>query len=124
MKTEQEIKEWLLKNAVDDTGDLCLIGLDFSDFDGDIYINHMKVKRNLFQDFQIVKRNLYQSGQEVDKNLYQSRQKVGESFFNHKLENNEYWEEYEDYVMRRKKKLQKITKQQLAEMGYELTDEK
>ena len=35
MKNKEEIKEWLLKNAVDEDGDLNLSELDFSDFAGD-----------------------------------------------------------------------------------------
>lgn len=123
MKTIKEIRDWLLKNATDDEGDLHLSCLDFSDFDGNVYIDNMRVKKNLFQNGQKVGKNLYQSGQEVVKDLYQDFQKVGEDFRNHKLESNEYWEEKEFYVVR-KNKLQKITKQQLAEMGYELEDEK
>ena len=111
MKSIGEIKEWLLENAVNDEGDLYLVGLDLSDFDGDVYISSMKVKNDLFQSFQI-----------VGKNLYQTFQNVREDFYNHKLEKNEYWDESKFYVVRRKK-LQKITKQKLAEMGYELEEE-
>lgn len=111
MKTIEEIKNWLLKNAVNDEGDLYLVGLDLSDFDGNVFISSMKVKNDLFQSFQI-----------VGKNLYQTFQNVGEDFYDHKLEKNEYWDESKFYVARRKK-LQKITKQKLAEMGYELEEE-
>lgn len=103
MKSIEEIRDWLLKNAVDDTGDLCLIGLDFSDFDGNVYIDRMKVKRSLYQDCQKVGENLYQTCQEVGKNLYQSRQTVGEEIYNHKLNEDEYWEEYDKFVVRVKK---------------------
>lgn len=102
MKTIEEIRDWLLENAVDDCGDLCLIGLDLSKFDGNVYINHMKVKRNLFQDFQKVGENLYQAFQNVGKSLYQSNQTVGEDFINHKLNEDEYWEEYGMCVFREK----------------------
>ena len=145
MKTIKEINQWLLENAVDTKGDLKLIGLDFSDFDGNVYICNMKVKKNLFQngqkvgedlhqdfqkvgeslwqDYQNVDGNLYQKYQNVGGDLYQHFQRVGKNFYNHKLNEDEYWEEKRDYVVR-KKKLQKITRKQLAEMGYELEDEK
>lgn len=125
MKTIKETKEWLLENRKDENGDLDLSGLDFSDFDGDVYINNMKVKRSLFQNFQEVGAILYQEFQRVDKNLfqhnqqvggellqnnqtvgeslYQSNQTVGKNFYNHKLNKDEYWEEKEFCVVRRKK---------------------
>lgn len=113
MKTIKEIRDWLLENAVDEDGDLYLIGLDFSDFDGNVYICNMKVKNDLYQNFQIVGKSLmqnyqksgkdlYQDFQKVGKNLYQDSQEVGEDFRNHKLESNEYWEEKDFYVVRRK----------------------
>lgn len=71
MKTKLEIKQWLLENCVEQNGDLDLSGLDFSDFDGDIYINRMIVKGSLYQGKQIVKGNLIQSNQLVGKNLYE-----------------------------------------------------
>ena len=134
MKSIEEIRDWLLANAVNNEGDLYLVGLDLSNFDGDVFISKMKVKNNLYQNFQIVGKSLMQnyqkSGedllqycQDVGKSLYQDSQKVGEEFYNHKLNKNEYWEEYKDYVMRRKNH-KKITKKQLAEMGYELEEEK
>ena len=133
MKSIGEIKKWLLENRKDKNGDLDLSDLDFSDFDGDVYINNMKVKKTLYQSHQEVGENLYQAFQKVDKDLFQGQQEVGENlyqenqevykyFYNHKLNEDEYWEEKETYVIRRKK-LKKITKQQLAEMGYELEEE-
>lgn len=122
MKTKQEIRDWLLENAVDDEGNLDLSGLDFSDFDGNVFINYMKVKRSLFQNRQEVGGDLLQNEQIVDEDLHQDYQTVGENFYNHKLKNNEYWEEKGDFVIRRKN-TKKITKQQLAEMGYELEGE-
>lgn len=110
-KTIDEIRDWLLKNAVDSEGDLNLIGLDFSNFDGDVYIKYMQVKKSLDQSFQ-----------RVGNDLFQSNQTVGKKFYNHKLEDDEYWKPKEGYTIRQKK-LQKITRKQLAEMGYEL-DEK
>lgn len=123
MKSTGEIKKWLLENAKDKNGNLNLSCLDFSDFDGDVNISFMRVKRNLHQGCQEVGGFLWQSHQITGGDLYQADQNVGGEFYSYKLESNEYWEEKEFYVVR-KNKLQKITKQQLAEMGYELTDEK
>lgn len=67
MLTKQEIKDWLLKNAVNDEGDLDSADLDFSDFDGDVLIYNMKVKKSLQQSFQNVGENLYQDFQRVGK---------------------------------------------------------
>lgn len=88
MKTKEEIKQWLLENCVDRAGDLDLSNLDFSDFDGDVDISHMKVKGNLYQnmqkvsgnldqDYQIVCGYLYQGKQDVRKSLQQCYQNVG-----------------------------------------------
>lgn len=71
MKTKEEIKKWLLENCIDENGDLDLRNLDFRDFDGDIYISCMKVKKDLYQGYQAVEGNLYQRGQIVVGDLYQ-----------------------------------------------------
>lgn len=123
MKTIKEIRDWLLENAVDDKGDLILSDLDLSDFDGNVFICNIKVKKSLFQNFQKVGEDLHQDCQDVGESLWQDHQNVGKEFYNHKLDKDEYWEEYKDYVVRIKRH-KKITKQQLAEMGYELEEEK
>lgn len=133
MKSIEEIRDWLLANAVNNEGDLDLSDLDFSNFDGDVYINKMKVKKNLFQDCQKVGEDLFQKGQEVGKSLYQYYQKIGGSlhqygqkvggdFYNHKLNEDEYWEEKRDCVVRIKK-LKEITLWELEKMGYKLKED-
>ena len=67
MLSKQEIRDWLLKNAVNDEGNLDLADLDFSDFDGDVLIYNMKVKKSLQQSFQNVGENLHQDFQRIDK---------------------------------------------------------
>ncbi|MEG2229962.1 MAG: hypothetical protein RRY22_04220, partial [Bacilli bacterium] len=64
---------------------LNLSELDFSDFDGDIYIRLMKVKHNLYQDGQEVQGSLFQDFQEVKGNLYQDNQKVKGNFITQML---------------------------------------
>ncbi|MEG2229959.1 MAG: hypothetical protein RRY22_04205 [Bacilli bacterium] len=81
MKTKEEIKDWLLENAVDEDGNLDLCYLDFSSFNGDVYISNMKVQKNLFQYSQEAKGNLWQCDQKTQGNLYQSYQKVGMDLF-------------------------------------------
>ena len=121
MKTKQEIRDWLLENAVDDEGNLDLSGLNFSDFDGNVFINHMKVKRSLFQNRQEVGGDLLQNEQIVDEDLHQDYQTVGENFYNHKLDKGEYWDESKDFVIRRKK-LKEITLEELEKMGYKIKE--
>ena len=65
MKKIEDLRDYLLANYVDKDGDLFIRGLDFSDFDGNVYIIDMKVKRDLSQ-----------SGLEVEGKLIQSKQKV------------------------------------------------
>ena len=112
MKTIKEIRDWLLENAVDNEGDLYLVGLDFSNFEGNVYINDMKVKKSLWQNYQ-----------KVGEDLYQTNQKVGGDFYNHKLNEDEYWEEKRDCVVRIKK-LKEITLEELEKMGFKLKEEK
>lgn len=76
MKTREEIKKWLLENCVDKYENLDLSGLDFSDFDGDVFLSYMKVKNNLYQGFQKVNGILVQSHQEVKGGLLQENQEV------------------------------------------------
>lgn len=75
-KSKKEIKKWLLKNCVDDNGDLDLSYLDFSDFDGNVILDHMIVKGNLSQSYQTVKHCLVQAYQKVGTDLYQFKQNV------------------------------------------------
>ena len=96
MKTKTEIREWLLDNAVDEDGDLDLSGLDFSDFEVDVYIGNMKVQGSLDQ-----------CGQKVQGNLYNENNKYGEYL-------------YEEPST---KLLKEITTEQLAELGYKLKGE-
>lgn len=76
MLSKAEIKKWLLENCVNTKGDLILTGLDFSDFDGNVYISGMKVKKNLCQDCQTVGQDLWQDRQKVGQDLCQNLQEV------------------------------------------------
>lgn len=96
MKSITEIRDWLLENAVDGYGDLMLDGLDFSNFDGNVYIWGMKVQGDL-----------YQHGQEVQGDLYQTNQKVKGNIF----------------ADEPKRLLKEITTEELAELGYKLKGE-
>lgn len=108
MKSKEYIKKWLLKNAVNKNGHLDLSYLDFSDFDGDVFINHMKVKGTLWQNFQEVEEDIYQDCQATGRHLCQDcnnvggdlsqiMQRVNGNFYNHKLKDDEYWETYPNY---------------------------
>lgn len=72
MVSKLELKKWLLKNRVNRKGDLDLSGLDFSDFNGDVFIHCLKVKKSLHQSAQTVGGNLYQSASTVEGDLHQS----------------------------------------------------
>lgn len=119
MKSTEEIKKWLLENAKDKNGNLNLSCLDFSDFDGDVNISFMRVKRNLYQGCQEVGGFLWQAHQTTGGDLYQADQNVGEEFYSHKLGIDDYWEENNNYVVRRKK-LKEITLEELEKLGYKL----
>ena len=103
-KTIEEIRDYLLENAVDEDGDLMLNGLDFSDFEGDVFIEDLKVKGDLYQDYQKVKGNLYQDDQEVQGNLFHGNSKYGGELIEYPYS----------------KILKEITTEELKEMGYEL----
>lgn len=126
MLSLKKTKEWLLKNRVNQNGELDLTRLDFSDFDGDVYINNMKVKKNLFQNYQTVKGCLNQSHQKVKFDLSQHSQQVNEDLYSHLLNENEIWEptfsKTASFAVR-KRNLILITKQELNEMGYDLIKE-
>ncbi len=93
MKTIESLRDYLLANYVNEDGDLNISGLDFSEFDGDVVINGMKVKRDLYHSYYEVRGDLFQDGHEVKGdlfqgyhaakgNLYQSEQSVQGSLFN------------------------------------------
>lgn len=126
MKTRTEIRDWLLSNAVSEHGDLWLHDLDFSDFDGDVFINDMIVKRSLYQYDQTVSGNLYQSYQDVKGDLAQFEQKVGGKLDQSRqtvgddLYNNSSTYGGKLYEEPSTKALKKITIDELKEMGYEI----
>lgn len=76
MKTKKEIRDWILENCVNEYGNIYLVELDFSDFDGDVYISGMKVKNELFQSYQEVGGKLCQRNQTVAGDLEQYGQTV------------------------------------------------
>lgn len=78
MLSKEEIKKWLLENCIDEKGNLDLSGLDFSDFDGAVFMDSMKVKNILIQSYQEVGRHLHQDHQKVGGWLDQGYQEVGD----------------------------------------------
>lgn len=110
--TKEELRDLIVREFMDEDGDICLSGLDFSDFDGNVDISFMKVKGDLYQNCQTVEGDLCQSFQEVGKDLYQRCQKVqGDLYqdcqkvegdlFGHKLEKDEFWDDNSECVIRR-----------------------
>lgn len=113
MISNEELKEYLLKNRVNEKGVLDLSDLDFSDFCGDVDISHMTVAKNLNQSHQIVPRSLNQQSQNVGNTLFQNhqhvrrmlcqdRQYVDGVLISYKLRKNESWEAKDKYVLRMK----------------------
>jgi len=96
---KKELVQFLIDNFVNADGNLDLMCLDFSNFEGNVFLCGIKTKKDLdlcfcdvggdlYEDFQTVKGNLNQSGckvggyleqacHEVKGNLFQSFQKVG-----------------------------------------------
>ena len=77
MLSKKEIRNWLLKHCTDEFGNLDLSGLDFSEFNGNVIIAEMKVKKNLYQSWQNVGGSLFQGHQKVGRYLFQGGQIVG-----------------------------------------------
>ena len=75
-KKREEIKSWLLENCVDEDGSLDLSELDFSDFEGNVDISYMTVKKSLWQSYQRVEGSLWQSYQTIKGDLFQDNQEV------------------------------------------------
>lgn len=96
MKTITELRDYLLENYVNEDGDLILDNLDFSDFDGDVYIDCMKVKGDLTQSYQEVQGSLYNRYSKYGRNLYEEPST---------------------------KLLKEVTEEELAELGYKLKGE-
>lgn len=139
MSKINELRDYLLENYVNEQGDLYICGLDFSDFDGDVAINGMRVKGNLHQEHQDVKGDLYQSSQEVKGNLMQDGQKVDGVLWQSSQEvGGNLWQGFSEikgnytcegikvggdiYTNEPKKLLKKVTRKELSEMGYEVID--
>lgn len=76
MVSTKEKEKWILENCVDENGNIDLSGLDFSEFNGSVNTNGMKVKDDLFQCGQEVKGSLYQCDQVVGRDLNQNFQEV------------------------------------------------
>ena len=77
MRSIESLREYLLKYHKDEYGDVRIDGLDFSDFEGNVFIGKMKVGKSLYQHSQNVGFYLFQDNQTVGHSLYQKRQKVG-----------------------------------------------
>src|SRR5690554_1171056 len=114
-KTIEELRDYLLENYVNEIGDLDISHLDFSDFEGDIVINKMKVKGNLHQDYQDVKGNLWQGSQNVGGDLWQSYSTTKGNYSCIGIKVGGLVLPIEPTKL-----LKKITRKELAEMGYEV----
>lgn len=134
-KTNNEKRDWLLGNCVNENGDLEICDIDLSKFKGNVILkgwkiggsvdlSYWKVKGNLNQNCQIVNGNLYQYCQKVNGDLDQSYQEVGKDLVSQKLEEDEEWADFQgsDCAVIRAKKLKEISLNELAKMGYKLKE--
>lgn len=108
MLSKEEVVKWLSENCKNACGDLVLSNLDLTKDFHDVNISGLKVKGSLIQSYQT-----------VGEYLQQVEQSVGKILFSHKLEDNEEWKDY-GYCLKRVKK---ITRKELEDMGYELEEE-
>lgn len=126
--TVEELRDLMLENFVDEYGNLCMTGLDFSEFDGDVDIDEMVVKGNLIQCRHRVGGHLYQGNHKVGKNLYQSHQEVGGNLHQGHNEVGIYYECTDvNYGVaccfdEPKKILEELTVEELAKLGYKLKE--
>lgn len=67
-----ELRNLLLKNCLDDNGDLVISDIDLSKFKGNVILKSWKVGGDVDLSFWEVKGNLYQNSQTVNGNLNQS----------------------------------------------------
>ena len=92
-----DLKEILLDHFVKENEGykwLDIRNLDFSDFDGDVDISHMKVKKDLKQSFQIVDGMLFQNYQTVKDDLHQDNQNVKEDLWqNYQIVEKNLWQD-------------------------------
>lgn len=130
----EEKRDWLLENCVNEAGDLVICDIDLSKFKGKVYLTgwkvggdvdltFWKVQGDLYQHCQRVNGNLYQSFQTA-KNLHQSCQIVSKDLISQKLKEDEEWVSFQgsDCAVIRAKKLKEISLDELAKMGYKLKE--
>lgn len=126
--TIDDLRDYMLEHFVDNNGNLDVCGLDFSNFEGNVYITELKcggdlsqsghkVNGDLYQCRHKVNGYLYQSGHEIDGHLFQSHINVKQDYncYNIKYGGNIYIDEPQ-------KTLKEITKEELAGMGYKLKE--
>lgn len=113
--TINDLRDYMLEHFVDYDGNLDICGLDFSDFEGNVYITELKCSGDLSQSCHEVKGDLYQSSHEVGGDLIQTYINVKQDYncYNIKYGGNIHIDEPQ-------KILKEITKEELAEMGYKL----
>lgn len=119
MLSNEEKKKWILENCVKD-GNIYLNRLDFSDFDGDVYINGLKVKNNLYQNCQTVGKDLNDYAHCVGKDLIQHGSNVKHDLYqdHQEVEGMYYPNESDDYGKGKKINFAKINKK-LNKLGWE-----
>lgn len=120
------IDEWTVKNNLHQGHQM--VGGDLYQSNqivvGYLYQHVQTVGKDLWQNFQEVHQTLKQNNQRVIGNLHQDSHIFAGTLYNHKLKEDEEVIDESDTFIAIKKRLKKITKEKLAEMGYELEEEK
>lgn len=78
MISKEKLKEFILKNCVNERGNIEMCDLDFSDFEGDVYIEQWTVNGDIHQSGHISYGSIYQEYQNAV-NLFQGRCSVEKS---------------------------------------------
>mgnify|MGYP000920153857 CR=1 FL=1 len=117
---DEELRDLLLENCVNDNGDLVISNIDLSEFKGNVILDGWTVGGSGFVDlsFWEVKGNLYQRCQKVNGDLYQSYQSAKNIYQGFQTAKNIY----QSYQNVRAKKLKEISLDELAKMGYKLKE--
>ena len=138
--TNDELRDLLLENCVNENGDLVICDIDLSKFKGNVILKGWKiggsaglssweVKGNLYQHCQKVNGNLYQDCQTAE-NIFQDFQIVNGNLYQHcqKVKGTLYqgWQTAKNLEQDSQnvgaKKLKEISLDELAKMGYKLKE--
>ncbi len=115
-----QVKEWLLANCINEFGDLDLGYLDFSDFDGDVCIDNLTVKKDLYLNNAKVKGSIYQEDQKAGQDIFQGEQEFGGVLLTQNTSGLIFVENWDMGVVYKNKK-EKLTLEEIEEkLGFKV----